>query len=263
MLSKQKRIVQFVDGQLQSTEDWIATERPVTIYLNQKEFATIVCSPQYIEDMVIGFLASEGVIPSIASVQSINYDEQQGVVRLTTDKAYPFYEQMLNKRYITSCCGMSRQSFIFAHDAIRAKKMHDHTFTLKPHTCFRLMQQLEQCAELFQQTGGVHNAALCSEEAIIVQRTDIGRHNALDKIYGHCLRHAIPVDHKIIAFSGRISSEIVLKVAKIGCSIILSKSAPTDLAIQLAEELGITTVGFIRGNRFNIYSHAHRVISHD
>lgn len=259
MLSKQKKIVQFVDGQLHFQEDWIAIERPITIYLNQKEFATIVCSPQYIEDMVIGFLASEGVIPSIQSIQDIDYDDKQGIIRLTTDKTYPFYEQMLNKRYITSCCGMSRQSFVFAHDAIRAKKLHDCSLTIEPQTCFRLMEQLEQCAELFHQTGGVHNAALCSADAVIVQRTDIGRHNALDKVYGHCLRNSISVENKIIAFSGRISSEIVLKVAKIGCCIILSKSAPTDLAIQLADELGITTVGFIRGNRFNIYSHAHRI----
>ena len=98
---------------------------------------------------------------------------------------------------------------------------------------------------------------------IVLSRMDIGRHNALDKIYGHCLKHSIPVRDKVIVFSGRISSEILLKVAKIGCEIVLSKSAPTELALSLAEELGITTVGFIRKNSFNLYTHPERIISED
>jgi FdhD protein len=88
---------------------------------------------------------------------------------------------------------------------------------------------------------------------------DIGRHNALDKIYGYCLKNNISIGNKVIVFSGRISSEILLKVAKIGCEVVLSKSAPTELALELAEELGITTVGFIRNNSFNIYTCPERI----
>lgn len=121
------------------------------------------------------------------------------------------------------------------------------------------MDELEKSASVFQETGGVHNAALCTQTGIVLARMDIGRHNALDKIYGHCLKNNISVRDKVIAFSGRISSEILLKVAKIGCEIILSKSAPTELALELAEELGITTVGFIRGGSFNLYTHPERI----
>ena len=87
----------------------------------------------------------------------------------------------------------------------------------------------------------------------------IGRHNALDKLYGFCLTHQIPVRNKMLIFSGRISSEILLKAAKIGVGVILSKSAPTTLAVTLAHDLNITAIGFIRGNSFNIYSHPERV----
>ncbi|WP_082731974.1 formate dehydrogenase accessory sulfurtransferase FdhD [Sporosarcina sp. HYO08] len=255
-----KRVVsRYQNGQFIQKEDTIAVELPVTIYINGREFATIVCSPEYIEDMVIGFLASEGVIPNYEDIQSIHFQEELGHVHISTNKMYSFYEKMLNKRYITSCCGMSRQGFVFAHDAITAKNMSQVQFTLTAGQCFTLMKQMDEAADMFHDTGGVHNAALCTPNDVVVSRMDIGRHNALDKIYGHCLKHKISVRNKVIVFSGRISSEILLKVAKIGCSVVLSKSAPTELALQLADELGITTVGFIRGQSFNVYTQHHRI----
>lgn len=260
-LDNKRIVLRYSDGQLSEKEDQIVVEQPVTIYINDKEFATIVCSPEYIEDMAIGFLASEGVIPNYQDIKEIRVQEKLGIVHIKTEKMYPFYEKMLNKRYINSCCGMSRQGFVFAHDALTAKRMTGIPVTLTPENCFSLMRQMEQSADIFRQTGGVHNAALCDPEGLLLSRMDIGRHNALDKIYGHCLKNTISVRDKVIVFSGRISSEIVLKVAKIGCSIVLSKSAPTELALILAEELGITTVGFIRQNSFNLYTHPERIIS--
>lgn len=257
---KKRTIMRYTDGKFSEEEDFVAIEHPVTIRINEEEFMTIVCTPEYIEDMIIGFLASEGVIPNYKSIEKIWTQEELGIVHIQTSQHYSFYEKMLNKRYITSCCGMSRQGFIFAHDALIAKKMTKQTVFLSPEKCFSLMEGMDQSADMFHQTGGVHNAALCDEFGIILSRLDIGRHNALDKIYGYCLKHNISVRDKIIVFSGRISSEILLKVAKIGCEIVLSKSAPTELALVLAEDLGITTVGFIRGRSLNVYTHPERII---
>ena len=259
-LDKQRTVLRYTSRQCMKKEDRVVVEHPVTIKINGREFATIVCSPEYIEDMAVGFLASEGVIPKYADIKSIRVQEELGIVHIETDKIYPFYEKLLNKRYITSCCGMSRQGFVFANDALTAKKMTEKHVTLTPKDCFFLMEQMDQSADMFHQTGGVHNAALCDSNGIVLSRMDIGRHNALDKIYGHCLKHQISVRDKVIVFSGRISSEILLKVAKIGCEIVLSKSAPTELALTLAEELGITTVGFIRQESFNLYTHPERII---
>ena len=257
---KTRTIHRYERGTFTEKEDRVVVEQPLTIKINGKEFITIVCSPEYVEEMAIGFLASEKIIPNYKDIEEIRVDEKSGTVHITAAKVYPFFEQLQNKRFISSCCGMSRQGFVFAHDAMIAKKMDSTRVTLTPESCFGLMEQLADSAEMFKKTGGVHNAALCDPNGIIVSRMDIGRHNALDKIYGHCLMNDIGVADKVIVFSGRISSEILLKVAKIGCEIVLSKSAPTELALSLAEELGITTVGFIRGQSFNVYTNPQRII---
>lgn len=242
-----RKILQFKNGEASSAEDTIVTELPVTIKINGEEFVTMVCSPEYIEDMVVGYLASEGIIRNYKDIKDIWVQEDGSYVHVTTDRLNPLFRNLQNKRYITSCCGMSRQGFVFASDALTAKSMNDVRVKVTPQDCFRLMREMQSGAGVFQETGGVHNAALCDVNGIVLSRMDIGRHNALDKIYGYCLRNNIFIGNKIIVFSGRISSEILLKVAKIGCEIVLSKSAPTEFALQSAEELGITTVGFIRG----------------
>ncbi|MFJ7831273.1 formate dehydrogenase accessory sulfurtransferase FdhD [Peribacillus sp. NPDC097206] len=258
-IEKKREIIRISKGEVQQTEDTVVTEFPVTVKINGQEFVTMVCTPEYIEDMVIGYLASEGIIRKYEEIKEIWFQEKEGYVHVKTDKLNPYYQEFQNKRYITSCCGGSRQGFVFVNDALTAKKMENMTVRLTPEDCFRLMKDLQQSAVTFQQTGGVHNAALCDVNGLVLSRMDIGRHNALDKIYGYCLKNGISLEGKAIVFSGRISSEILLKVAKIGCELILSKSAPTELALELAEGLGITTVGFIRNDSMNIYTCPDRI----
>ena len=257
---KKRTVLRFKNGQMESVEDKIVTEFPVTVKINEEEFVTMVCSPQYIEDMVIGYLASEGVIRAYTDIKNIWVQEKEGYVHVTIDKLNPYFQNLQNKRYITSCCGASRQGFVFINDALTAKKMNDISVELSIKDCFQLMNKLQQSAATFQETGGVHNAALCDKNGFMLSRMDIGRHNALDKLYGYCLKHHISIRDKVVVFSGRISSEILLKVAKIGCEVVLSKSAPTELALNLAEELGITTVGFIRNDSLNIYTCPERIL---
>ncbi|MER2255084.1 MAG: formate dehydrogenase accessory sulfurtransferase FdhD [Priestia megaterium] len=257
---KKRTVLKFKNGEMESVEDKIVTEFPVTVKINEEEFVTMVCSPQYIEDMVIGYLASEGVIREYKDIKNIWVQEKEGYVHVTIDKLNPYFQNLQNKRYITSCCGASRQGFVFINDALTAKKMNDILVELSIKDCFQLMNKLQQSAATFQETGGVHNAAICDKNGFMLSRMDIGRHNALDKLYGYCLKHHISIRDKVVVFSGRISSEILLKVAKIGCEVVLSKSAPTELALNLAEELGITTVGFIRNDSLNIYTCPERIL---
>lgn len=248
---------------MEEAEDFIVTEAPFTIKLNQSEFATLVCTPEYMDDLVIGFLASEGVIRTVADIDDLWIQEREGFVHVKTNYTNPLYEKFHSKRYITSCCGKSRQGFVFFNDARLSQHFNKVNVQLTVKDCFRLMEELQTSSDVFKETGGVHNASLCTKEGVILSRLDVGRHNALDKLYGYCLRQNISLKDKVIVFSGRISSEIITKVAKIGCEVVLSKSAPTDLALDLAEELGMTTVGFIRNDTLNVYTRPDRILGKD
>ncbi|NRD80064.1 formate dehydrogenase accessory sulfurtransferase FdhD [Bacillus sp. BRMEA1] len=261
-MKRECNVWRYVDGRIKKITDIIVTEFPVTIILNEKEFATLVCSPEHIEELVIGFLASEGVINSFKDIKELTFIEATGRAIVHTHKINRWNELFHSKRYITSCCGKSRQSFYFYNDARTVKPVENIDITISIEQCFQLMQLMEESSVVFQDTGGVHNAVLCNANEIIVNRIDIGRHNALDKIYGYCLQNLITRSDKIIVFSGRISSEVLLKAAKIGCGIILSKSAPTELALRLAEELNVTTVGFLRNKSLNIYTRPDRIYVH-
>ncbi|WP_440706030.1 formate dehydrogenase accessory sulfurtransferase FdhD [Heyndrickxia oleronia] len=252
------KTLKYSDGTLTNIQDDIAIEFPLTIIIDGEEFATMVCSPTHLEDLVIGFLAAEGLIRLSSDIEHISIDESLGFAYINLKNKQSINKDFYSKRFIGSCCGKSRQ-FYFHNDARTAKTIQ-RTTTLTIDQCFHLMKLMQEQSTDFKQTGGVHNAALCTSDELIISRTDIGRHNALDKIYGYCLQKKMPRTDKVLAFSGRLSSEVLLKVAKIGIGIILSKSAPTTLGIDLANDLGITMVGFIRQNQLNVYSHPERII---
>ncbi|HEU5140619.1 MAG TPA: formate dehydrogenase accessory sulfurtransferase FdhD [Bacillales bacterium] len=256
-LSTKKTIVRFQGNDRLEVEDDVAVEFPLTVMLNGEEFATIVCTPVDLEDMVLGFLASEGAIRFLRDIESLIVDESKGYAHVETKVKQPVSQDFYMKRVIGSCCGKSRH-FYFENDAKTAKTVASR-LNLSAEDCFGLMGELQERSAAFKQTGGVHNAALCCRDGIVTLKTDIGRHNALDKLYGYGLANGIRMTDKAITFSGRISSEVLLKVSKIGVGVLLSKSAPTDLALKLADELNITTVGFIRSGSLNIYTHSWRI----
>lgn len=254
---KKAKVIKYSSETLDESNDDIAVEYPLTIRVGGEELLTMVCSPNELEELVVGILASEGVIRRIDEIDSLSIDYSKGFAYVDLVKKSILPTQ-LTKRYIGSCCGKSRQLFLY-NDVKTAKTIMTRT-RITVQQCLFLMEEMQDCSSDFQLTGGLHNAALCTNEGIVIVRSDIGRHNALDKIYGYCLKNRIALKDKIIVFSGRISSEILLKVSKIGIGIILSKAAPTSLALELAEDLGITAVGFIRKDRLNVYTHPDRII---
>jgi FdhD protein len=253
-------VLKFSGDAFIEAEEEIAAEFALTIRVNHEEFATMVCTPTDLEELVVGFMASEGVIRRADDIASLSIQESRGFAYVELHHKNIDLGHLHSKRFIGSCCGKSRQ-FYLQSDVKTAKTVMTRK-QVTVHQCLSLMAKLQASSSAFQRTGGVHNAALCLPDELVIVRTDIGRHNALDKLFGYCLLHGISVRDKLIAFSGRISSEVLLKAAKIGVGIVLSKSAPTDLALDLADELGITSVGFIRGNQCNVYTHPERIVLH-
>ncbi|MFD1705729.1 formate dehydrogenase accessory sulfurtransferase FdhD [Siminovitchia sediminis] len=252
------QVLRYTGESLEEIEDQAAVEYPLTIYIDHEEFATIVCTPTHIRELTIGFLASEGLIRNIEDISSLEIDDDKGMAYVELKVKQVISKEFYSKRMIGSCCGKSRQ-FYFYNDAKTAKTIMTRG-KISAEQCLRLMKEMQEGSEEFQLTGGVHNAALGTPEKLLFSYSDIGRHNALDKIFGHCLNQNISLKDKVIVFSGRISSEVVLKVSKIGIGILISKSAPTTLGIHLARDLGITAIGFARDDHFNIYSHPERII---
>lgn len=251
------KIVRFQGDLYHVEEDVVATECPFTILVNGDEFSTIVCTPTDVQALVVGFLASEGVIRFYKEIKSLQIDQMKGFVYVEMMKPHAAIQMDHSKRVIGSCCGKSRQ-FYFKSDVKTAKTMISN-LTISAAQCYTLMKDLETASSFFKTTGGVHQAALCTVNRVMDVQTDIGRHNALDKIFGEVLIKHMPVKDKVIVFSGRVSSEVLLKVSKIGVGILISKSAPTHLALQLATDLRITTIGFARGNTMNVYTHPERI----
>lgn len=250
-------IVKIKGDKIIRTDDLIVREVPVTLFLNGKEFVTMVCSPQGLEELAVGFLCSEGLLQSPEDLKEIKVDSENGVIYVEATEGVS--EEKFLKRNITSCCGRGRPVFYFVNDA---KSMNKVTGSLlvTPGQVWDLSDRLEEMSVLFRQTGGVHNAALCAPTEVILFYEDVGRHNAVDKIFGRAFLNRIPLEDKILVFSGRVSSEIVIKVGKMGLPIIISRSAPTDLGLEMAEKLGITVVGFAKGERMNVYTSPERVL---
>ncbi|ATW24054.1 formate dehydrogenase accessory sulfurtransferase FdhD [Candidatus Formimonas warabiya] len=256
--------VSYVARKIKGTE-WqeetmlIVREKALTIYVNTKELATIVCSPGQIRHMAVGFLCSEGILSEPQDLKSLRVDEEKGLVYAEIEG----YEKSdagkaFLRRYITPCCGRGRAAFYYLADALLCKPV-ESDLKIPAETVRILAKKLEENSHLFNKTGGVHSAALAEGSEMILFQEDVGRHNTLDKILGQCFLEKISLKDKIIVFSGRVSSEILLKTAKMGVPILLSRGAPTDLSLGLGKDLGITVIGFARGDSFTIYTHPERI----
>lgn len=236
----------------------VVREFPVTIILNNQEIVTLLCSPKELDYLAAGFLHSEGLLKSKDEVKNIAVDDQRGVVRLETVEGKEITQDTLFKRIITSGCGKGAS---FYSPADVASQKVDSQVEISAADVFALTKQFQGYSQIYAASHGVHSAALCDNKGILVFSEDIGRHNALDKIFGQCLLQDIPTNDRVVVTSGRISSEMVHKVAKRDIPILLSISAPTNLGVRLADELRITLIGFARGKRMNIYTAGWRIVT--
>ncbi len=239
-------------------EDLIIRELPLTVMINGRELVTLLCSPGELRDLACGFLFFEGVIKDKKDIKDISIGKNNNYINIELRKGIDMPQDIFSRRIISSGCGKS--SLFYDSQDIKDCKQIDSNMRVKKDDITVLMKELDKKSKLFKDTGGTHSAALASSGSIEVFAEDIGRHNALDKVFGKCLLNDINTEDKVILTTGRISSEIVIKVMKRGIPVLISRSAPTDMAVKLAGESGITLVGFARGTRMNIYANIGRII---
>ncbi len=255
---KNHSIINYNNGVVEQKEDAVVQEIPLTLFLNQVELSTMVCSPGGYKELGVGFLLTEGLIQEPADILEISLREEEGLLWIETSHEMPPTTNF-SQRHIASYCGKSRAALYFINDARQLKPIESEILFSGQHL-LKVINSLEERSTTFQLTGGVHSAALADSANILIMYEDIGRHNAVDKVLGSAFLHEIPFRDKCLLLSGRVASEILIKAARADIPLVLSRSAPTSLAIDLAEDLNITVVGFARGQRFSIYSHPERVL---
>jgi FdhD protein len=238
-----------------SEEGWVTTsvhapsEMDITIYINHRELVTILCTPTKLNCLILGFLYSEGIISSMVDVASMRVCEDESLAEVmlkNTDYQLP------TLRTLTSGCG-GGSTFMNKGERV------DSDASVTPAEVFSLMKQLQERMELYRLSGGVHTAALSDAKDLLVVTEDIGRHNTLDKIQGECLLRGVPTKDRFILCTGRVSSEMLLKAAKMQTPVVVSRHTPTARAISLARDLGITLIGHVRGGRMWVYSMPERL----
>lgn len=247
-----------VDGDSSSIiERSVVREVPLTITINGKEFITLLTTGDANRELTIGFLLSEGFLKKKDDLLDIRVDDEAGSAEVTLAGDVDTMEKLWNKRVVTSGCGKGA-TFYHVLDSLQASPVTSE-LQVTPGQVRALMKELHSMSELYKDTGGVHNSCLADKDGILVFRDDIGRHNAVDKIRGACFLEGIELSDKLLITTGRMSSEIVIKVAKMGVPILVSRSAPTSLALDLAQRSGLTLVGYVRGDKMTVYAGEQRV----
>lgn len=251
-------VIRYNGAQSKSVEETMIYEYPLNLLVNGIYITTFTCTPEKLKALVIGFMNTKGIIDSIDDIETLEFDEENGVAKATIishiDKIHgrpalgvgfnentkkEFFSKLINNMK----CKVTKNSDI----SIEVKKIYD------------LMKENLSFSEAFKETGGAHSIALCDREKILFVCEDVARHNAVDKVIGEAIIRNITFEDKILLISGRVSFEMVLKTARTGIPIVISKSAPTSLSIELAKALNITLIGFVRGENMVIYTNHQRV----
>ncbi|MEW6033510.1 MAG: formate dehydrogenase accessory sulfurtransferase FdhD [Chloroflexota bacterium] len=232
----------------------VAREAAVVIYVNGQEMVTVLCTPVNINFLVLGFLYSEGIIESLKDIASMKVcdDELEVDVRLSRGDI-----ELPQARTLTSGCGGG----MTLTDRNTKKLRISSNLVVPSSQVTSLMKRLLNAADTHREHGGLHASALGQGDELLVVAEDIGRHNTLDKVLGECLLKGIPTRDRVLLSTGRVSSEMLLKAGRMATPIVISRGAITGRAISLAGELGITAIGYARGERFTVYTHPERVES--
>ncbi|MDD5773768.1 MAG: formate dehydrogenase accessory sulfurtransferase FdhD [bacterium] len=250
----------FTDNKVKLVNGMMVREEPLSIIVDGDPYSVLMRTPGDEEDLVLGFLYSEGVISSPEEIDFIHYCSQEKeknsvVAGLKNRKNIRRKKRAYEVR---SSCGICGKEVIEDLRKNLKNISSEEIFFFK--NLINLDKKIVKKQKIFKLTGGTHAAALFDREGkLILLREDIGRHNALDKVIGHILKNGIDCRDKIIFLSGRTSYEMILKVIRLGAPVVASISGTTSLAVDLSKEFNLTLIGFLRGEKMTVYTHPWRI----
>ncbi|GAB4387772.1 MAG: formate dehydrogenase accessory sulfurtransferase FdhD [Thermodesulfovibrionales bacterium] len=248
--SVKRKLLRAQAGAFEEMEDDLAVERRLKVSVNGTPALSLYCSPVMIRELLVGLFMTEGIVKGAMCFEtmSIQYGDEIEV-DISAEG-----EVSLEGAAITSGCagGLSLQ-----RQRSRAALADD--FSMEAGALREVFRAFQARSGLYRLTGCVHSAAISDGADILCFAEDIGRHNAVDKVIGYCLLEDIGFRGKVVLTSGRLTSEVIWKCSRWGIPLVVSRAAPTDLALSIAEECGVGVVGFVRGDRMSVYTHPRRI----
>jgi FdhD protein len=241
-----RTFLQFKGGRVEEVKGDVVREQPLTVHVNGERFLTLLCSPFQLEALVIGYLWMEKVIERLEDIASVQVSEVDGRADVTLNHPVT----LPTERILTSGCG---GGITFRIDPRLFKPLRSDV-RVTPAVLAARLKDLFGAAVHYRASRGIHGAALADSERLLVTAEDVGRHNAVDKVKGEALLRGIPTVDRILLSTGRISSEMLLKASRMGVPLVASRTSPTEMAVGLAEQLGISVVGYLRGDSLNVYA---------
>lgn len=243
--------VRVIDEKGESRVVQIACERPLTIYLNKREIVTLMTLGGDPEALVLGYLRNQGFIRRLDEVLAIQVDWEVESAAVVTDGEPEGLEEKLQQRTVTSGCG---QGTMFGSLMDKLAEVSLPKAEVKQSTVYGLLHNLNLHNETYKNAGGVHGCAICEDDQVIAFVEDVGRHNAVDTLAGRMWLDGISEANKTFYTTGRLTSEMVIKVAQMGIPVLLSRSGVTQMGLGLARELGITMLARAKGKHFLVFS---------
>jgi len=241
-----RTFVRLAGDRVEEVRGEVVKEQPLTVYVNGERFLTLLCSPMQLEALVVGYLWMEKVIGSVDEIRALDVSPIDGRADVTL--AGPV--TLPTERILTSGCG-GGITFRIDH---RLFPRLESSVRVAPSSLAAQMRALFAAAVHYRASRGIHGAALSDGERLLVVAEDVGRHNAVDKVKGEALLREIPTVDRVLLSTGRISSEMLLKAVRMGVPIIASRTSPTEMAVALAEQLGVTVCGYVRPDSLNLYA---------
>ncbi|WP_198019457.1 formate dehydrogenase accessory sulfurtransferase FdhD [Thioalkalivibrio paradoxus] len=249
--------VQVLDEYGMPRDVHVAGERPLTLYVDKREIVTLMTLGSAPELLALGYLRNQGFVETIDSIVSVQVDWETGAAAVTTSRGVEDWEGKLARRTVTTGCG---QGTVFGNLMDKLDGIRLPAVVLRQSAIYRTLQHVSEYNEVYRVAGAVHGCALCRGDAIEIFVEDVGRHNAADAIAGHMWLEGLPGAERVFYTTGRLTSEMVIKVAMMGIPILVSRSGVTSQGLDLARRTGVTLIARAKGRHFLVYNGARRVV---